>query len=126
MDLLKTPFKGVVADIEGRAAWYKHDWLEGFYSGFRLILFQTINFAVDHCVCFPSSCCCQFHSLIIHAASGCIVRILAPTMYIFFASALPVIAFGAQLSRETSKCLPSCHYEPYYSCALFGIAVLRL
>jgi hypothetical protein len=111
MDLLKTPFKGVVADIEGRAAWYKHDWLEGFYSGFRLILFQTINFAVDHCVCFPSSCCCQFHSLIIHAASGCIVRILAPTMYIFFASALPVIAFGAQLSRETSKCLPSYHYE---------------
>ena len=29
------------------------------------------------------------------------VSILAPTTYIFFASALPVIAFGEQLSRET-------------------------
>lgn len=28
-------------------------------------------------------------------------RILAPAAYIFFASALPVIAFGEQLSRET-------------------------
>lgn len=28
-------------------------------------------------------------------------RILAPTMYVFFASALPVIAFGEQLSKET-------------------------
>lgn len=28
-------------------------------------------------------------------------RILAPTTYIFFASALPVIAFGAQLNRDT-------------------------
>lgn len=30
-------------------------------------------------------------------------RILAPTTYIFFASALPVIAFGEQLSRETGS-----------------------
>ena len=29
------------------------------------------------------------------------VSILAPTTYIFFASALPVIAFGEQLSRDT-------------------------
>lgn len=29
------------------------------------------------------------------------IRILAPTMFIFFASALPVIAFGVQLSRDT-------------------------
>lgn len=28
-------------------------------------------------------------------------RILAPSTYIFFASALPVIAFGEQLSRDT-------------------------
>lgn len=28
-------------------------------------------------------------------------RILAPTAYIFFASALPVIAFGEQLERDT-------------------------
>lgn len=32
-------------------------------------------------------------------------RILAPTMYIFFASALPVIAFGEQLSRDTGTSL---------------------
>lgn len=32
-------------------------------------------------------------------------RILAPTAYIFFASALPVIAFGEQLSRETEGSL---------------------
>ena len=31
-------------------------------------------------------------------------RILAPTTYIFFASALPVIAFGEQLERDTSEC----------------------
>jgi hypothetical protein len=36
-----------------------------------------------------------------------LVRILAPTMYIFFASALPVIAFGEQLSNETSECFSS-------------------
>ncbi|KAG0489363.1 hypothetical protein HPP92_008174 [Vanilla planifolia] len=29
------------------------------------------------------------------------IRILAPTMYIFFASAVPVIAFGEQLNRDT-------------------------
>nr|KJB72941.1 hypothetical protein B456_011G205400 [Gossypium raimondii] len=32
-------------------------------------------------------------------------RILAPTFYIFFASALPVIAFGEQLSRDTDDAL---------------------
>jgi hypothetical protein len=35
---------------------------------------------------------------------------LAPTMYIFFASALPVIAFGEQLSTATSKTLSSCYF----------------
>jgi hypothetical protein len=30
-------------------------------------------------------------------------RILAPTAYIFFASALPVITFGEQLDRDTSE-----------------------
>lgn len=30
-------------------------------------------------------------------------RLLAPTTYIFFASALPVIAFGAQLNRDTGS-----------------------
>lgn len=30
-------------------------------------------------------------------------RILAPTTYIFFASAIPVISFGEQLERNTGK-----------------------
>jgi hypothetical protein len=30
-------------------------------------------------------------------------RIFAPTFYIFFCSALPVIAFGEQLYRDTGK-----------------------
>ncbi|KAJ6330047.1 hypothetical protein OIU76_008806 [Salix suchowensis] len=34
-------------------------------------------------------------------------RILAPTFYIFFASALPVIAFGEQLSRDTGVAEPT-------------------
>lgn len=34
-------------------------------------------------------------------------RILAPTTYIFFASALPVIAFGEQLSRDTGSSFAS-------------------
>ncbi|KAI7727377.1 hypothetical protein M8C21_001355, partial [Ambrosia artemisiifolia] len=36
-------------------------------------------------------------------ALGSGVRILAPTAYIFFASALPVIAFGEQLNKDTGK-----------------------
>lgn len=32
-----------------------------------------------------------------------VYRILAPTAYIFFASALPVIAFGEQLDRDTGE-----------------------
>ncbi|CAN8326987.1 unnamed protein product [Cochlearia groenlandica] len=35
------------------------------------------------------------------------VKILAPTLYIFIASALPVIAFGEQLSRETGESVDS-------------------
>lgn len=31
------------------------------------------------------------------------LRILAPTTYIFFASAIPVISFGEQLERSTGK-----------------------
>jgi len=33
------------------------------------------------------------------------LRILAPTTYIFFASAIPVISFGEQLERDTGKLL---------------------
>ncbi|XP_052209086.1 probable boron transporter 7 [Diospyros lotus] len=47
------------------------------------------------------------------------LRILAPTAYIFFASALPVIAFGEQLSRETDGSLST--VETLASTALCGI-----
>ncbi|KAL0425079.1 UNVERIFIED_CONTAM: Boron transporter 4 [Sesamum radiatum] len=45
--------------------------------------------------------------------------ILAPTTYIFFASALPVIAFGEQISRETDGSLST--VETLASTALCGI-----
>ncbi|KAJ8555466.1 hypothetical protein K7X08_012962 [Anisodus acutangulus] len=47
------------------------------------------------------------------------VRILAPTAYIFFASALPVIAFGEQLSRETDGAMST--VETLASTAICGI-----
>ncbi|XP_059304266.1 boron transporter 4-like [Lycium ferocissimum] len=47
------------------------------------------------------------------------IRILAPTTYIFFASALPVIAFGEQLSRETDGSLST--VETLVSTAICGI-----
>nr|CAD1842964.1 unnamed protein product [Ananas comosus var. bracteatus] len=46
-------------------------------------------------------------------------RILAPTMYIFFASALPVIAFGEQLSKDTDGALST--VETLASTAICGI-----
>ncbi|KAG6649552.1 hypothetical protein CIPAW_07G220100 [Carya illinoinensis] len=47
------------------------------------------------------------------------IRIFAPTAYIFFASALPVIAFGEQLSRETDGSLSA--VETLASTAICGI-----
>ncbi|GKV42072.1 hypothetical protein SLEP1_g49519 [Rubroshorea leprosula] len=47
------------------------------------------------------------------------IRILAPTTYIFFASALPVVAFGEQLSRETDGTLGT--VETLASTAICGI-----
>ncbi|WJX48826.1 Boron transporter 4 [Trifolium repens] len=46
-------------------------------------------------------------------------RILAPTTYIFFASALPVIAFGEQLNRDTDGRLST--VETLASTAICGI-----
>ncbi|KAL5756325.1 hypothetical protein ACOSQ2_021071 [Xanthoceras sorbifolium] len=46
-------------------------------------------------------------------------KILAPTTYIFFASALPVIAFGEQLSRDTDGSLST--VETLVSTAICGI-----
>ncbi|XP_047162278.1 boron transporter 4-like [Vigna umbellata] len=80
MESLKTLFKGVKGDLEGRAVFYKDDWTTGLYSG---------------------------------------TRILAPTIYIFFASALPVIAFGEQLSRDTDGSLST--VETLASTAICGI-----
>ncbi|KAK6248459.1 hypothetical protein QUC31_020024 [Theobroma cacao] len=54
------------------------------------------------------------------AAGRCTgLRILAPTTYVFFASALPVIAFGAQLNRETDGSLST--VETLASTAICGI-----
>ncbi|KAG8656893.1 probable boron transporter 7 [Manihot esculenta] len=47
------------------------------------------------------------------------IRILAPTTYIFFASALPVIAFGEQLNRDTDGSLST--VETLVSTAICGI-----
>ncbi|VVA95286.1 unnamed protein product [Arabis nemorensis] len=76
----KRLFRGVVADIKGRALCYKQDWISGLRSGFG---------------------------------------ILTPTTYIFFASALPVIAFGEQLSRDTEGTLST--VETLKSTALCGV-----
>uniref|UniRef100_A0A0D9WDD6 Bicarbonate transporter-like transmembrane domain-containing protein n=1 Tax=Leersia perrieri TaxID=77586 RepID=A0A0D9WDD6_9ORYZ len=46
-------------------------------------------------------------------------RILAPTLYIFFASALPVVAFGEQLSKDTDGTLTT--VETLASTAICGI-----
>ncbi|KAL0905656.1 hypothetical protein M5K25_024092 [Dendrobium thyrsiflorum] len=47
------------------------------------------------------------------------LRILAPTMFIFFASAIPVIAFGEQLSRDTDGELSV--FETLASTSICGI-----
>ena len=47
------------------------------------------------------------------------LRILAPTFYIFFASAVPVIAFGEQLNRDTDGSLST--VETLASTAICGI-----
>ncbi|KAK7259255.1 hypothetical protein RIF29_24857 [Crotalaria pallida] len=79
MESLKTPLKGIVKDIRGRALHYKEYWNVALYSGFG---------------------------------------ILAPTTYSFFASALPVIAFGAQLRRDTDGSLST--IETLASTAICG------
>ncbi|KAL3618342.1 Boron transporter 4 [Castilleja foliolosa] len=60
---------------------------------------------------------CYKHDWIAGIRSG--FGILAPTTYIFFASALPVIAFGEQISRETDGKLST--VETLASTAICGI-----
>lgn len=96
----KAPFSGVAEDLKGRAACYKQDWSHGFRFGLR--------FAQHHVVI-----ACTFHHKLSMLCSLCYmnsaVRILAPTIYIFFASAVPVIAFGEQLSKDTGYCHDTLH-----------------
>ncbi|CAN4114119.1 unnamed protein product [Withania somnifera] len=60
---------------------------------------------------------CYKQDWIVGIRSG--IGILAPSTYIFFASALPVIAFGEQLSRETDGSLST--VETLASTAICGI-----
>lgn len=80
MEYIKSPFRGIARDVQGRASCYKQDWVTGLRSG---------------------------------------IGILAPTTYIFFASALPVIAFGEQLNRDTDGRLST--VETLASTAICGI-----
>ncbi|WOL10857.1 hypothetical protein Cni_G19616 [Canna indica] len=68
------PFSGIIKDIQGRGSCYKQDWIGGLHTVVRERSNQNLFL---------------------------FFRILAPTMYVFFASALPVIAFGEQLSKDT-------------------------
>ncbi|CAK8570029.1 unnamed protein product [Lathyrus sativus] len=60
---------------------------------------------------------CYKHDWICAINTG--IRILAPTFYIFFASALPVIAFGEQLNRDTGGSLST--VETLASTAICGV-----
>ncbi|KAL8230380.1 hypothetical protein R6Q57_000158 [Mikania cordata] len=60
---------------------------------------------------------CYKQDWIAGVSSG--IGILAPTTYIFFASALPVIAFGEQLSRDTDGSLST--VETLTSTAICGL-----
>lgn len=99
MESIRTPFRGIIQDLKGRKACYEQDWASGVCCGARYPL-GAIN-------------CLIFRDLANHQILFDLVyfRILAPTTYVFFASALPVIAFGEQLSRETgnSSCLSLCY-----------------
>lgn len=87
----KRPFRGIIADLKGRALCYKQDWITGLRSGFGYfdLTFHPLKLLDSRTKLWIFCCCLGFY------------RILAPTTYIFFASALPVIAFGEQLSRDT-------------------------
>lgn len=78
------PFSGIKNDLKGRLMCFKQDWTSGLTAGFRYNLFlDAITYIVSSLTNFD------------------FCRILAPTTYIFFASAIPVISFGEQLERST-------------------------
>ena len=90
------PLRGIKNDLKGRLVCYKQDWTSGLRAGYR---YQYL---------FNGS---LFFAILVHLASGVVFllmfslvfRILAPTTYIFFASAIPVISFGEQLERSTGE-----------------------
>lgn len=90
----KRLFRGIVADLKGRALCYKQDWLVGLRSGFGY-LYRDFTLTSLIIIFYLTWNRTKFWYV------GRFCRILAPTTYIFFASALPVIAFGEQLSRDT-------------------------
>jgi hypothetical protein len=103
MEHIKTPFKGILNDVRGRAACYKQDWVAGILSGFGYLLMTQLEYNI-------SILSLEYY---LNFLSNFSDSILAPTTYIFFASALPVIAFGEQLRRDTgcyflsSSCSPN-------------------
>lgn len=68
-----------------------------------MLLIAILKFMVV--ITFHLKCICICFMLFEYYLSSIIFfyRILAPTTYIFFASAIPVISFGEQLERNTGK-----------------------
>lgn len=112
MENFKSPFKGIIKDVRGRMQCYKQDWTGALGSGVRYDLFCIFwnRMRVINCMFGWST---SWYILILN------FRILAPTAYIFFASALPVIAFGEQLNRETGTILVYTNLFLFTKCAFF-------
>ena len=103
-NLFNSPFKGIVEDFKSRKACYNQDWSNALCSGPRYIRyvhdhFNNLNFLSFICFFFSP----YKYWFWLFRYLNVYVRILAPTTCIFFASALPVIAFGEQLSKETGS-----------------------
>ncbi|RVX18344.1 Boron transporter 1 [Vitis vinifera] len=86
------PFRGIKNDLKGRILCYKQDWTGGLRAGIGWVILPFL-FSIK--------------------------KILAPTTYIFFASAIPVISFGEQLERYTNGTLTA--VQTLASTALCGI-----
>ncbi|KAE8725388.1 putative boron transporter 3 [Hibiscus syriacus] len=96
------PFRGIKNDIRGRLKCYKQDWTSGLSAGFRYLnSIVMTNF------------CCQCNCMIVLQDFG------PHHLYIFFASAIPVISFGEQLERDTDGVLTA--VQTLASTALCGI-----
>lgn len=99
------PFRGIRNDLQGRFMCYKQDWTGGLKAGFRYI-FSWYHHITGYCIVSN----CKYCEILVEILFWCAnlfncLRILAPTTYIFFASAIPVISFGEQLERDTGNIL---------------------